>query len=139
MKVFLQRVKECTVKKENQIISKIGPGYALLVGFERKSEDCSKCVNKILDLKLFDRWTNSVRDKDYEIMVLSQFTLMATFKGKKPNFSKACEHERAKELFNELVEVFKKNYEDSKIKNGIFGEYLSIELVNDGPVTMLLD
>ncbi|KAF7684208.1 D-aminoacyl-tRNA deacylase [Astathelohania contejeani] len=141
MKVVLQRVKSASVHHEGKLISSIGYGYALLVGFERDEpfENLQWMVEKILKIQLFDDWKNNIISKNFEILVLSQFTLFAKFKGKRPDFHYAESHEKAKELFNELIKLFKIKYSDEKIKSGLFGKQLLISLENDGPNTILLE
>ncbi|KAG0420531.1 D-aminoacyl-tRNA deacylase [Dictyocoela roeselum] len=141
MKIILQRVLKCRVlSKEQKLISEIKNGYVLLVGFERnKNVNLEKAVSKILNAKLFDKWSKNVMEMGYEIMVLSQFTLFAQFKGKKPSFHKAEDHVIAKNKFVKIIDIFKNQYLYDKVKCGVFGQQLEIELVNDGPVTIIFE
>ncbi|EJW04704.1 D-tyrosyl-tRNA(Tyr) deacylase [Edhazardia aedis USNM 41457] len=139
MKVVLQRVKAADVYHEKKSIATIKNGYVLLVGIGKNDTQITieKMVTKILKYKLFENWKKNIVDKNFEILVLSQFTLFAKFNGNKPDFHDARSHEEAKEHFLQAIETFKSLYDEDKIKNGIFGVHLEIELVNDGPVTII--
>lgn len=141
MKIVLQRVKNASVFKEDNKIASINEGLVLLVGFGKNEDENTfmKMVKKILNGKLFGNWESSVIEMNYEIMVLSQFTLFGQFKGRKLDFHKAENHQRAKEMFEKLVNCFKTQYIESKVVCGIFGVHLQINLTNDGPVTLILD
>ncbi|KAM0677785.1 D-tyrosyl-tRNA(Tyr) deacylase [Binucleata daphniae] len=143
MKIVLQRVSKAKVHYNKQLVTQIQDGYVLLVGIEREQQNsteiCNKIVKKILKAKLFNDWCNNIVELEYEILVLSQFTLFGKLKGTKLDFHKAEEHSKAKKIFNELIECFKESYKEDKIKNGLFGKHLEIELTNDGPVTILFD
>ena len=84
-------------------------------------------------------WSTSIIDNDYEILVVSQFTLFGWFKGTKPQFNKAMQAELALQHFNSFVEYLKTNYKEEKIKTGAFGQHMEVESVNDGPVTLILE
>lgn len=141
MKIILQRVKQASVTYNNQQISEIKNGYVLLVGIQKdeKEEIILKMVKRILKSKLFEEWKKDIKEMNYEILVLSQFTLFGKLKGKKLDFHWAEKHERAKSLFFKVIECFKTEYIEDKIKSGVFGEHLEIMLVNDGPVTIIFD
>ncbi|KAG0438041.1 D-aminoacyl-tRNA deacylase [Dictyocoela muelleri] len=141
MKIVLQRVLKCKVyNKDQKSISEIKNGYVLLIGFElNKNVNLENVVKKILNAKLFDKWSKNIVDMNFEIMILSQFTLFAQFKGKKPSFHKAEDHEIAKNKFFRIIDIFKNQYSEEKIKCGFFGEKLEIELINDGPTTVIYE
>lgn len=82
---------------------------------------------------------NSVIDQKYELLVVSQFTLYHKLKGNKPDFHNARDHEEAKEIYLNFVQTLKDEYAEDKVQMGAFGEYMSVDLSNDGPVTIALD
>ncbi|KYR00967.1 D-tyrosyl-tRNA(Tyr) deacylase [Tieghemostelium lacteum] len=148
MRAIIQRVKNASVKVDGQIISNIGPGLMCLIGIgkEDTKTDSEWLCKKILNLKLFPSadstkgWDRSVKDMDYEILFVSQFTLFAyTKKGTKPDFHLASPSELSKVHYNEFLEIFKQTYNADKIKDGQFGAMMDVNLTNDGPVTISLD
>ena len=84
-------------------------------------------------------WDSNVVDNGYEIMVVSQFTLYGVLKGNKPDFHLALNPDEANKLYNEFVDSLKKSYKQDKIQTGKFGEMMAVHLINDGPVTLILD
>jgi len=143
MRFVIQRVKSASVTVSNEVVSKIGPGLMILVGLthEDKEEYLEHVTDKFLNLRLWDdskgtRWKESVKSQNLEILFVSQFTLYYCFKGNKPDFHNAMENEKANNLFNKLIECIKKKYDGNKIKTGKFGEYMNVELINDGPVSL---
>jgi len=143
MRFIIQRVKSASVTVSNELVSKIGPGLMILVGLthDDKEEYLDQVTEKFLNLRLWDdskgvRWKESVRSQNFEILFVSQFTLYYTMKGNKPDFHLAMENDKAKILFDKLIDCIKKKYDENKIKTGKFGEYMNVELVNDGPVTL---
>ncbi|OII75179.1 D-Tyr-tRNATyr deacylase [Cryptosporidium ubiquitum] len=151
MRVVLQKVKSASVKVNDQVVSSIGPGLLLLVGIRTDDVDSNSdyFVRKCLSLRLWsdesnpnssNPWKLSVKEKDFEIMVVSQFTLYGHVKnGSKPDFHNAMKGKDALIIFNEMVEKFKKSHNPDKIKTGCFGEEMEVSLVNDGPVTLILE
>lgn len=100
-------------------------------------------VRKILNLRLFEndgkRWSKSVLDEKLEILCVSQFTLYHRLKGNKPDFHYAMQGVAAEELYNKFLDCLKSKYEADKIKDGKFGAYMQVHIVNDGPVTLELE
>lgn len=100
-------------------------------------------VRKILNLRLFEhegkRWSKSVLDEQLEILCVSQFTLYHRLKGNKPDFHYAMQGVAAEELYNKFLDSLRAKYEANKIKNGKFGAYMQVHIVNDGPVTVELE
>ncbi|KAH8582359.1 D-Tyr-tRNatyr deacylase [Cryptosporidium sp. chipmunk genotype I] len=151
MKVVLQKVKSASVKVNGRIVSSIGPGLLLLVGIKTDDVDSNSdyFVRKCLSIRLWPDesnptsskpWKLSVKDKDLEILVVSQFTLYGHVKnGSKPDFHNAMNGKDALLIFNEMVEKFKRSHDPEKIKTGCFGEEMEVSLVNDGPVTLILE
>ena len=144
MRVVLQRVKYASVKVDGELINEIGHGFLLLVGIkngEQKS-DVEKIAKKISTLRIFEdenhKLNRAIKDVQGEILSISQFTLYADLrKGNRPSFIEAAHREEAIELyeyFNKLLSSY-----DIKVKTGIFGADMKIELLNDGPVTIIID
>jgi D-tyrosyl-tRNA(Tyr) deacylase len=143
MRFTIQRVFEASVSVAEKEISKIGKGILVLAGFTHtdKYEDIDFAANKLLNIRLFDdekgtRWKCGVKEKNYEILIVSQFTLFSFLKGNKPDFHKAMDGEVATKFFDKFVEVLQKKYDSDKVQTGAFGQYMKVSLVNDGPVTI---
>lgn len=143
MKFVIQRVLDANVKVGGEVVGKIGRGLLVLVGLTHsdKQSDIDFAAKKLLNIRLWDdencvRWKECVKSKNYEILLVSQFTLYSIFKGNKPDFHKALEPEPAEKLYNYFLEVLKKNYVPERIQAGKFGEYMEVSLINDGPVTI---
>jgi D-tyrosyl-tRNA(Tyr) deacylase len=145
MRLVIQRVSSASVKVDNLIVSQIGDGLLILVGIEEKDnmEDIDWLVKKVCQLRIFNDENGvmnlSVLDTKGDMIVVSQFTLMAsTKKGNRPSYIRAARPEIAIPLYEQLVEAFK-NTLGKAIGTGIFGAHMEVTLVNDGPVTILLD
>lgn len=140
MKAVIQRVKKCAVRREDELVSSIGPGCVVLVCFKRtEAVDLDKAAKKMLEMRLFDSWTKSLEEMEFELMILSQFTLYAQLKGRKPSFHLAEERSLAKSLFTEFIARLKRRYCAEKVKSGIFGAKLEIEATLDGPCTIVYE
>ncbi len=144
MITLLQRVSEASVSVAGTEVSSIERGYLLLVGIEK--EDTEKDLNysaaKILGLRVFEddqgRMNRSLADVNGEILAVSQFTLAGSVrKGRRPSFDNAMEPEKANLLFEKFVSML----EDGcpSVKRGCFGEHMDVRLMNDGPVTFIVD
>ena len=144
MKTVIQRVSEATVKVEGKITGEITNGLLLLIGIDEDDEkaDADWLVQKILNLRIFGdqegKLNLSILDTSGEILCISQFTLIADYKkGNRPSFIKAAKPEKAIPLFEYFkAELSKSNL---KIESGIFGADMKVSLVNDGPVTIVMD
>ncbi len=145
MKVIVQRVKEASCIVNNQLISEISNGYLLFVGLTHSDtlKEVEYLAKRIVKLRIFEDEDNklnkSILDMNYEILSISQFTLYAnTKKGNRPSFTDAMEPLDAEKLYLELTNILNNEYH-IKTFNGVFGEYMDIKLVNDGPVTIMLE
>jgi len=144
MKVVIQRVKESKVEIENNIFSEINKGLLVLVGFnnEDNKEKIEWMANKIIGLRIFSDENNkmnlSVKDINGEILIVSNFTLYGELnKGYRPSFSDAANPELAIPLYDYFIKYIS-NF-GIPIKTGIFGAMMDIHLINDGPVTIILE
>ncbi len=144
MKIVIQRVSESNVKVDGQIVGEISQGVMLLVGIQEEDEktDAEWLVQKILNLRIFGdeegKLNLSVQDIKGEILCISQFTLIADYKkGNRPSFIKAARPDKAIPLFEYFKNELKKS--GLKIESGIFGADMKVSLINDGPVTIVMD
>jgi len=145
MRAVIQRVSEATVIIENEIISRIEIGLVILLGIEIEDtkEDADWLANKISALRIFSdsegKMNNSILDVDGDVIVVSQFTLHAkTKKGNRPSYIKAARPEQAIPLY----ELFKEELSQligKKVQSGVFGANMQVSLINDGPVTIIID
>ncbi|MCD7448801.1 hypothetical protein HAX54_046647 [Datura stramonium] len=147
MRALVQRVDSASVEVEGRIVSSIGRGLLVLVGLHESDvdSDADYICRKVLNMRLFPNddtgktWDQSVVQKNYEVLLVSQFTLYGILKGNKPDFHVAMPPEKAKPFYASLVEKFQKAYKQDAVKDGVFGAKMKVNLVNDGPVTMHLD
>ncbi|OWM91158.1 hypothetical protein CDL15_Pgr000101 [Punica granatum] len=147
MRAVVQRVASASVEVEGRIVSEIGPGLLVLVGLHESDtdSDAEYICRKVLNMRLFPNestgrgWDQNVMQKNYGVLLVSQFTLYGVLKGNKPDFHVAMPPQSAKSFYDSVVERFRKAYSPDAIKDGIFGAKMKVNLVNDGPVTMQLD
>ena len=144
MRVILQRVSHASVTVEEKVIGKIQRGFLLLVGVTHDDamEDMEYLVRKIVQMRIFEdeegKLNRSIQDIGGEILSVSQFTLYAdTKKGNRPSFSKAAPGEVALEMFEQFNGLLRES--GIPVETGQFGADMKVELLNDGPVTILLD
>ena len=144
MKVVLQRVAHASVTVEEKVIGKIQRGFLLLVGVTHDDvmEDMEYLVRKIVQMRIFEdeegKLNRSIQDIGGEILSVSQFTLYAdTKKGNRPSFSKAAPGDVAIEMFEQFNGLLRDT--GIPVETGQFGADMKVELLNDGPVTILLD
>ncbi|CVI72742.1 MAG TPA: D-tyrosyl-tRNA(Tyr) deacylase [Candidatus Anaerobutyricum stercoris] len=144
MKAVIQLVSKAAVTVEREEKREIGPGYVILLGVAEgdTEETMKKMVKKIIDLRLFQdengKTNLSVEDVKGDFLVVSQFTLLADCrKGRRPSFVKAGNPAEAKKIYEAFIEECKKRIDT--VKHGEFGAYMQVELVNDGPFTIVLD
>lgn len=145
MRIVLQRVSQASVSIDNKIHATIKEGILILLGIEDAdtSEDIEWLCNKIVKMRIFNDENGvmnlSLQDVNGEALVISQFTLHAsTKKGNRPGYIKAAKPEVAIPLYEEFVREFEKSL-GKKVGTGIFGADMKVALLNDGPVTILLD
>ena len=145
MRVVLQRVSQASVTVESEIISRINHGLLLLIGIEDadNSQDVEWLVGKISKMRIFDdsdgKMNLSLIDSSGEALVVSQFTLHASVKkGNRPSFIRASRPDKAIPLYEEFCESLSKSL-GKEVGRGIFGATMSVDLTNDGPVTILID
>ena len=145
MKIVIQRVKSASCTVNNEVISKINNGYLLFVGFTQNDtlKEVEYLAKKVANLRIFEdeggKLNKSIIDKNYQILSISQFTLYGdASKGNRPSFTKALEPKKALELYLILNKILKNEYKINTL-NGAFGEHMDIKLINDGPVTIILE
>jgi D-tyrosyl-tRNA(Tyr) deacylase len=145
MRLVVQRVSEARVKVDGEISGEIGTGILIFVGFDQDDthEDIIKVTDRVIWLKIMSdkdgRMGLSVMETKDDILVVSQFSLHASFKkGNKPSFTKALKYDDAILLYNAFIERLE-NESKKPIATGVFGADMQVELINDGPVTMILD
>ncbi len=145
MRAVIQRVSEASVEVDNEIKGRINTGLLIFLGVEHSDtlEDVNWLAQKIVNMRIFadekGLMNLSVKDINADLLLISQFTLFAlTQKGNRPSFINAARPEQAKEYYEymikELEKVLMKN-----IQTGIFGADMKVRLLNDGPVTILMD
>ncbi len=144
MRAVIQRVQSSSVTVDGKIVGKIDRGLLILLGVGHGDDiqDLNYMVDKILGLRIFqddeDKMNLSVQDIGGEILVVSQFTLYGDVrKGRRPSFTNSAHPDIANRLYEEFVRKMKDR--GIRVEKGIFGAHMDVELVNDGPVTILLD
>lgn len=143
MKVVIQRSLEANVKVNSKIVGRIDKGYVVLVGFSSNDDESvlPKMAKKIINLRIFEDENNKmnydIKKIDGQILLISQFTLYSILDGNRPSFKDALNYKDAKALYEKFIEELRKY--DIKVETGIFGEDMKVSLVNDGPVTILID
>lgn len=145
MKSVIQRVTQASVTVNNEIVGKIQAGLLVLIGIEDADtdEDIVWLSNKIVNLRIFDDeqsvMNKSVLDVQGNILLISQFTLQAsTKKGNRPSYIKASKPEIAIPMYQKMIAQLEKDLY-KKIETGIFGADMKVSLLNDGPVTIVID
>ena len=144
MKLVIQRVKEAEVKVEENIIGKIGNGFLVLLGVthEDTKQDADYLVKKLCNLRVFSDENNkmnlALKDVNGELLIVSQFTLYADCsQGNRPSFTKSAKPDKAEELYEYFCNECIKN--GIKVEKGKFGADMKVSLINDGPVTIIIE
>ena len=144
MRVLVQRVSRASVSVEQREMGRIGPGLVLLIGIHQTDGTAAIefCADKCAGLRIFDdaegRLDLSVRDVKGEILAISQFTLYGDCrKGRRPSFSHAATPDLARPLYEAFIERLEKHH--IRVARGVFGAHMSVEIHNDGPVTLLVE
>lgn len=145
MRIVIQRVSHASVTINQQVKSSIGMGFLILLGIGKDDteEDINWLVKKVIALRIFDDemdvMNRSIMDVNGEILVVSQFTLMASYKkGNRPSWIHAAPHELSIPLYNSFCDALS-NAMGKPVGTGEFGAYMKVELLNDGPVTICMD
>ncbi|MGB1449444.1 MAG: D-aminoacyl-tRNA deacylase [Flavobacteriaceae bacterium] len=145
MRVVIQRVTEASVTVENEIVGSIGQGLLVLLGIEQEDnqEDVAWLLNKTLNLRIFNDeagvMNKSLLELDGELLVISQFTLMAaTKKGNRPSYIRAAKHDHAIPLYEAFCQQAQERM-GKAVAKGVFGADMKVALLNDGPVTIQID
>jgi D-aminoacyl-tRNA deacylase len=143
MRAVVQRVSGAGVSVDGAVRARIGPGLLVLVGIAREDDEpgAARLAGKVARLRVFEdeegRFDRSLRDTGGSVLVVSQFTLIAdTAKGNRPSFSGAAPLERAEPLYEAFCAALEA--EGVPVETGVFGARMQVELVNDGPVTIIL-
>lgn len=144
MRLLIQRVSKASVKVEGECVGKINKGFLVFLGITHgdTKDNVDYLVNKLYNLRVFEdeneKMNLSIKDINGEILIVSQFTLYAdTSHGNRPSFINAAKPDEANELYEYFIEKAKQT--GLKIEAGIFGTDMKVELLNDGPVTILLE
>ncbi|MEE0939458.1 D-aminoacyl-tRNA deacylase [Methanobrevibacter sp.] len=142
MKLVVQRVTRASVEVDGEITGKIDNGLMVLVGFGQNdtSKEADYLAKKLVKLRIFQdengRMNKSVIDMDYKLLLVPQFTLYASTKKNRPSFHKALSPDKATELFDYFTDQCRQHI---GVETGVFGAYMKVDLLNDGPVTIMLE
>ena len=144
MKLVVQRVKEAKVEVNEKMVGKINKGFLVLIGIthEDEKEQADYLVKKLCNLRVFEdkngKMNLGLKDIEGELLIVSQFTLYADCSnGNRPSFTNAARPEKANELYEYFCKECEKN--DIKVEKGIFGADMKVSLINDGPVTIIIE
>ena len=145
MRIVIQRVTQASVTIDEKVKASIGKGYLILLGIEERDghEDIDWLVKKVINLRVFDDengvMNRSIMDEGGEFLVISQFTLFASYKkGNRPSWFRAAKHEISVPLYEQFCNQLALE-SNLTVKTGEFGAYMKVELLNDGPVTIFMD
>ena len=144
MKLVIQRVQNAKVEVENKVVGNIGRGFLVLVGVthEDDEEKAKYLAKKLCNLRIFtdenDKMNLSLKDVKGELLIVSQFTLYADCtNGNRPSFVQAAKPDKAEALYEYFCKECQKN--DIKVQKGLFGADMKVSLLNDGPVTIIME
>ncbi len=150
MRIVVQRVRSASVTlrdDNNRKVAEIGPGLVALVGLHEHDtvQDLQYCCKRLLGCKLWENenggmWRHSVKQKSYSCLCVSQFTLYGTLSKKnQPDYKLAMKSAPAEKMYGQFLDMLRKEYEPDKIQDGVFGAMMDVALVNDGPVTLVIE
>ncbi len=148
MRLVVQRVKAASVTVAGEKVSSIGPGLVALVGLHEhdSDEDLQYCCRKLLAAKLWPndnggQWRHGVKQRNLDLLCVSQFTLYGKLSKKnQPDYKYAMKNEPARKAYHNFLQLLRESYGDeSKIHDGAFGEMMDVDLINDGPVTIVIE
>lgn len=143
MRVVIQRCEEASVTVDKNIVGKIKQGYTLFVGFSYndKEDVLEKMANKIINLRIFEdeneKMNYDIKTVNGSILSVSQFTLYAKLEGRRPSFTDAMKYNDAKDMYKKFNDILRSH--NIIVEEGIFGADMKVELLNDGPVTIIID
>jgi len=143
MKLVIQRVISGKVTTDGKIVGQVGKGYVILCGVKKGDggDNAKRLAEKVLNLRIMPdeemKMNKSIVEAGGDVLAISQFTLYFEIQGRRPGFTEAEEPEKAKAIFDTFVEELQKS--GLNIQTGKFGHYMSIEMTNDGPVTIILE
>ena len=144
MKFLVQRVKNASVEVDNKIVGKINKGFLVLIGITHNDTktEADYLIKKLINLRIFEdeneKMNLNINQVNGELLLISQFTLYAdTTGGNRPSFIEAAKPDYANELYEYIIEELKKT--NIKVQTGIFGADMQVSLINDGPVTIMLE
>lgn len=146
MRILIQRVKEASVSIGDSVYSQINKGLLIFLGI--KHSDCKMSAqylaHRCTDLRIFEdaqgKMNLSVKDISGQLLVVSQFTLYAdTRKGNRPSFTDTAAHDIAEKLYNDFIHYLSQAIGIDNVKSGVFGAMMDIQLINDGPVTVMVE
>ncbi len=144
MKLVIQKVSKADVTVNNEVVGKINKGFVVLLGISNfdTEEKADYLIKKLYNLRVFEdenkKMNLSLKDVAGELLIISQFTLFADCsRGNRPSFTDAGKPEVAKNLYEYFIQECKKL--GLKVETGIFGEHMQVSLINDGPVTILIE
>jgi D-tyrosyl-tRNA(Tyr) deacylase len=144
MRALLQRVTQASVVVEGSVVGEIGPGLLILLGVAKPDTDTDAAllVDKIVNLRVFPdadgKMNRSLRDSGGSLLVVAQFTLYGDCrKGRRPGFEAAAPAEQARALYESFVEIARRS--GLRVETGVFQAHMEVALMNDGPVTLLLE
>lgn len=147
MRIVVQRVKNASVTVDGSIVSSIGPGAMALVGIHEHDtqDDLDYCCKKVLGCKLWDNdngmpWRHGIKQRGLELLCVSQFTLYGKLTKKhQPDYKASMKAIPAEVMYDTFLQQLQTQYDADKIRDGVFGAMMDVQLVNDGPVTIIID
>lgn len=144
MRFVIQRVNEACVEVEKKQVGKINKGFLVLIGISNEDDEkiADVMIRKLINLRIFQdekgKMNLSLKDVQGELLLVSQFTLYGNCKdGNRPSFIKSAKYEKANEIYEYIIKECKKT--NINVQTGIFGADMKVSLINDGPVTIILD